>query len=109
MAANLDWIRAAFCDRSYFFTTTGLAKVLKRGLHPDDLERAICEDAPEIIEDRPDDSRGAACLVLGWPDLVRPLHVVVGYGDSDDVAIEVITAYEPEAPEWYNPRVRGAL
>jgi len=106
VGANLDWIRAAFCDQNYFFTTTGLPKILKRGLSPIDLEEAICRDAPEIIEDYPNDDPGPACLVLGWAALERPLHVVVGYGISQDVAIEVVTAYEPEPPEWYNPRVR---
>ena len=107
MAANLDWIREAFCLQTYLFTTTGFPKILKKGLSEVDLEDAICRDAPEIIEDYPDDSRGPACLVLGWPGLARPLHVVVGYGTSQDVAIEVITAYVPEAPDWYNPRVRS--
>lgn len=80
--------------------------MLKKGLSADDLEAAICKDDPEIIEDYPNDARGPACLVLGWLTLGRPLHVLVGYGTSQDVAIEVITTYEPEAPEWYNPSVR---
>ena len=107
MAANLEWIREAFCVQTYLFTTTGLAKILKKGLSEVDLEAAICKDWPEIIEDYPDDPRGPACLVLGWPGPARPLHVLVGYGISQDVAVEVIIAYVPEAPGWYNPRVRG--
>jgi len=109
VAANLGWIQTAFCEGTYFFTTSGWAKMVKRGISSAELEEAICRDAPEIIEDYPDDSRGPACLVLGWPDLLRPLHVVVGYGTSQEVPVEVITTYEPEPPEWYNPRVRGIL
>ncbi len=80
----------------------------KLGLRPEDLEEALCHDAPEIIEDYPDDVRGPACLVLGWADLARPLHVVVGYGDipGADVPVEVCTVYEPDPRQWYNPRVR---
>ena len=107
MAANLDWIRAAFCDQTYLFTTSGHSKMLKRGLAPVDLEEAICRDSPEVIEDYPNDPIGPACLVLGWLHLARPLHVVVGYGTSRDVEIEVITVYEPEVPDWYNPRMRS--
>jgi hypothetical protein len=106
VAANLDWIRAAFCDQTYLFTTTGEPKMRKRGLVPADLEDAICRDSPEVVEDDPNDTPGPACLVLGWLDLAPPLHVVVGYGSSQDVEIEVITVYEPEPPDWYNPRVR---
>lgn len=107
MAADLDWIRSAFRDQSYLLTTTGFAKMQKKDLSVPDLEEAIGRDSPEIIEDYPDDPRGPACLVLGWPDMFRPFHVVIGYGPSKDVVIEVVTVYEPEAPEWYNPRVRG--
>ena len=107
MTANLQWIRDAFCSRTYLFTTTGLMKLLKKGLSEADLEAAICEDAPEIVEDYPDDLRGPACLVLGWPGPVQPLHILVGYGTSQDVTIDVITAYVPESPDWYNPRMRS--
>jgi hypothetical protein len=103
--ADLDRIREAFCQRTYLFTTTGFPKMRKLGLTSQELEDAICRDAPEVLEDYPDDERGPACLVLGWPDLVRPLHVVVGYG-GPGVEIEVVTVYEPDRSEWHNSRVR---
>jgi hypothetical protein len=104
--ANLDTIRAAFCDGTYLFTTTGAAKMLKRGISVHDVEEALCRDFPEIIEDYPDDLRGPACLILGWADLARPLHVEVGYGLAPAVVTEVITVYEPDTSKWYNSRVR---
>ncbi|MBI4245626.1 MAG: DUF4258 domain-containing protein [Candidatus Rokubacteria bacterium] len=106
MAANLDAIREAFCRGTYLFTVTGYPKMLKLGLKAADLEEAICQDAPEIIEDYPDDPRGPACLVLGWADLARPLHIVVGYGDLPNVPIEAVTVYEPDPRQWYDHRVR---
>lgn len=102
MSADLARIRAAFCDGTYLFTTTGLAKMLKRGISVEAVEEALCRDSPEIIEDYPDDARGPACLILGWADLVRPLHVEVGYGDLQNVPIEVITVYEPDTRQWAN-------
>ena len=105
MAADLARIREAFCRRTYLFTTTGYPKMLKLGLTPDDLEEAICGNAPEIIEDYPNDGRGPACLVLGWADLARPLHVVIGYGDPG-VELEMITVYEPDSSQWYDLRTR---
>ena len=106
VAANLAWIRKAFCDRTYGTTKTGAMKLIKRGLAPDDLIAAVCDDAPEILADYADDARGPACLVLGWLSAERPLHVLVGYGASEDTVIDVITVYEPGPPEWQNPRVR---
>ena len=80
--------------------------MLKQGISRVDLRAAICDDSPEVIEDYPDDWRGPACLVLGWADMVRPVHVVVGYGHSPEVAVEVVTVYEPDARQWRNHRVR---
>jgi hypothetical protein len=96
VAASLEAIRDAFCKRTDLYTTTGFPKMLKLGLKAEDVEEAICRDTPEIIEDYPNDERGPACLVLGWADLARPLHVVVGYGATSDVVIEVVTVYEPD-------------
>jgi hypothetical protein len=106
VAANLEAIRKAFCDGEYLFTTTGFPKMLKLGLMAQDLEEAICRDSPEIIEDYPGDERGPACLVLGWADLARPLHIEVGYGLVPEAVIEVVTVYEPDARRWYNHRRR---
>ena len=36
----------------------------------------------------------------------RHLRVVIGYGLSPDIAVEVITIYEPDPSEWHTPRVR---
>lgn len=106
MAANLEEIRKAFCEGTYFFTHTGFPKMLKRGIKEEEVVEALCHDAPEIIEDYPGDARGPACLILGWADLARPLHVEVGYGPTSETAIDVITVYEPDSAQWYNPRVR---
>ncbi len=105
-AANLDAIRAAFCAKTYIFRTTAYPKMQKLGLTAEDLEEAICRDAPEIIEDYQEDERGPACLILGMADLARPLHVVVGYGATPDIEIEVVTVCLPEDRQWYAHRRR---
>ena len=51
----------------------------------------------EVIEDYPDDPRGHSCLILGYGDGGRPIHVVCS-PKSDFLA--VITAYLPEETEW---------
>jgi hypothetical protein len=104
--ADLKRIREAFCQRAYLFTSTGGAKMLKLGLTAEQIEGAICGDAPEIIEDYPDDERGPACLILCWADKARPLHVVIGYGYDPDVVNDVVTVYAPDDRQWYNYRVR---
>ena len=54
-------------------------------------------DQGEIIEDYPEDPRGQSCLMLGFGDDDRPLHVVCA--PKDDY-LAVITAYLPDESEW---------
>ena len=49
-------------------------------------------DAPEVIEDRPEDARGASCLILAWMADGEPIHVVVAYWAAIP---RVVTAYRP--------------
>jgi hypothetical protein len=50
-----------------------------------------------LIEDYPEDVRGHSCLVLGWGDENRPIHVVCA-AKPDYLAI--ITAYLPSQEQW---------
>lgn len=51
----------------------------------------------EVIEDYPEDVRGHSCLMLGWGDEGRPVHVVCA-PKPDYLAI--ITAYIPSEEQW---------
>lgn len=51
----------------------------------------------EVIEDYPEDARGHSCLLLGFGDGDRPIHVVCA--PKDDF-LAVITAYLPDPNEW---------
>ncbi len=51
----------------------------------------------EIIEDYAEDSRGHSCLMLGFGDEGRPLHIVCA---PKDEYLAIITAYIPSEDEW---------
>jgi hypothetical protein len=58
----------------------------------------------EIIEDYPEDVRGHSCLMLGFGEDSRAIHVVCS--PKDDY-LAIITAYLPDKDEWSdNFRVR---
>ena len=57
-----------------------------------------------LIEDYPDDKYSPSCLLLGFTQAERPLHLQVSYADSD--LVKIITLYEPDEDEWYNYRHR---
>ncbi len=58
----------------------------------EDIRFLLCDDAAEVIEDYPEDPRGAACLIRGEINDGRVGHVVFRYPPD----YFVITAYFPE-------------
>jgi len=57
-----------------------------------------------LVEDYPDDKYSPSCLLLGFTQAERPLHLQVSYADSE--LVKIITLYEPDENEWYNYRHR---
>ena len=51
----------------------------------------------EVIEDYPEDVRGHSCLILGFGDDLRPIHIVCS---PKDEYLALITAYLPDEDEW---------
>jgi hypothetical protein len=68
--------------------------------------RAVVERG-ETIEDYPEDARGHSCLMLGYGESGRVIHVVCS---PKDEYLAIITAYLPDAGEWSDDfRVRVKL
>ena len=68
--------------------------------------RSVVEHG-EIIEDYPEDVRGHSCLMLGFGEGGRAVHVVCS---PKDEYLAIITAYLPDADEWSRDfRVRVKL
>ena len=63
----------------------------QEGFTATDLFKALTSPSAEVIEDYPDDPRGAYCLVLAW---VRgpPIHLTV---TTPPRPLFVITVYDP--------------
>ena len=61
-----------------------------------DIEEAVLNG--DIIESYPDDLRGKSYLILGYTSKNRPLHVLCGKLEEEEILI--ITAYEPDIDEW---------
>lgn len=61
----------------------------------------------EIIEDYPEDVRGHSCLILGYGESDRAIHIVCS---PKDEYLAIITAYLPDENEWSDDfRVRIKL
>lgn len=89
-------VRAAAQQKVLF-----LPHALRQMLRPDrmirraEVRRVITEG--EVIEEYPKDVRGHSCLILGFGDQERPIHVVCAPRED---YLAIITAYLPDMHEW---------
>jgi hypothetical protein len=67
----------------------------ERMITPQEVERVVMTG--ELVEDYPDDSRGHSCLLLGFGDTGRAIHVVCS---PKAEYLAVITAYLPDTDQW---------
>jgi hypothetical protein len=85
-----------------------LPHAIRQMSRPDRLittsEIRIVVEHGEIIEDYPEDARGHSCLMLGYGEDSRAIHVVCS---PKDEYLAIITTYLPDEDEWSNDfRVR---
>ena len=102
MRELLRAIQSAVTAGDYTFSRHGFERAEERDISPGQVEQALLTTNAEIIEDYPEDFRGASCLVLGWTEDGRPLHVQVCYPPL----VEVVTVYEPDQAKWRDFRKR---
>ena len=93
---DIETIRDKIQSGKYIVSFTHTEKIRLRKINIEDIEQAI--SGGTIIEPYPDDPRGASCLILGFTEKVRPLHIVCGRLEDEEILI--ITAYEPDSIEW---------
>jgi hypothetical protein len=67
----------------------------ERMITPSEVEAVVVSG--ELIEDYPQDPRGHSCLLLGFGDAKRAVHVVCS--PKDDY-LAIITAYLPDPAQW---------
>lgn len=60
-------------------------------------EVRVVVERGEVIENYPEDPRGHSCLLLGYGELGRPIHVVCA--PKEDY-LAIITAYLPDDELW---------
>jgi hypothetical protein len=93
---NIDEIRRSIRQGSYTISFTHTEKLRRRKIELAVIEEAVSNG--QIIESYPDDPRGPSCLLLGFTNTQRPIHVVCGHRGRERILI--ITAYEPDREEW---------
>jgi hypothetical protein len=92
---DIDDIKEKVSNSKYKISFTHTEKLRQRKIEIRELEEAIFTG--DIIEKYPADPRGPSCLILGYTQRNRPLHMVCGIMEGE---LLIITAYEPSLEEW---------
>ena len=100
--ALIEEIQAKFARDEFEFSKHATDQSLLREISVQEIREAV--SVGEIIEDYPQDKYGPSCLILGFTQANRPLHVQCSYPLHP--IVKVITIYEPNPTEWVDYRVR---
>jgi len=93
---DINAIRNKIKEGRYIISFSHTDKMRLRKIEAEEIEEAIFNGM--IIEPYPDDPRGPSCLIMGFSNQNRPLHVLCGKIEDNEILI--ITAYEPDPNEW---------
>lgn len=95
-------IRAKVAKSGFELSKHAAVQSIARGIATLEMHQAIAR--AEVIEDYPNDKYGPSCLLLGWTQDARPLHVQCTYPSRS--VLKIITVYEPDAEIWIDFRQR---
>lgn len=101
--ALLDDIRDKIAARHYEYSKHAVDQLIVRSISVSEVEEAI-SNSSEVIENYPEDTYGPSCLILGFSNAHRPLHVQCSYPSRP--LIKIVTVYEPDPELWANFRIR---
>jgi len=99
---DLHWILDSVKAQHYRYSRHGDRERQNDGLTLLEVEQAILSG--RILEHYPDTGRGESCLVAGFADNGKPVHVV--WGSQSDWMV-VVTVYIPTPPKFLTPFERG--
>ena len=99
---SLDWIKRCVVTQTYRYSRHGDRERQNDALGLEEIEQAILNG--RILEQYSDTGRGESCLLAGFTDAGKPVHVVCGgMGDS----LVIVTVYIPTPPKIKNLYERG--
>jgi len=99
---TISWIQEKISQSDYYFSQHGDRERQNDNLSISEVEEALLQG--RILEYYPDTGRGESCLVVGFTDDGKPIHVVCG---RQRETLAIITLYIPSPPKFKNPFERG--
>jgi len=99
---EIEWILELIRKGEYYFSKHGDQERQNDNLTVSEVEEALL--GGRILEQYEDSGRGESCLVAGFTEAGKPIHIVCGRrGDW----LVIITVYIPRPPKFKTPYERG--
>lgn len=99
---DVEWIKAKVAADEYYYSYHGDQERQNDNLSLLEVEQALLSG--RILERYPDTGRGISCLVGGFSNSGKPIHMMCGRRGKELV---IITVYIPAPPKFKNPYERG--
>ena len=99
---DIETIKHKVKNSDYYFSKHGDDERKNDNLSIAEIEEALLNG--RILEAYKDDIRGESCLVVGFTNDAKPIHIVCG---TRDEILVIITVYIPTPPKFKNPYERG--
>jgi hypothetical protein len=95
-------IAALVGERQFEFSKHAVDQTILREITTAEIRQVLSD--PEVLENYPSDKYGPSCLVLGFTQAGRPLHIHCTHPTRDP--LKVITVYKPDPLRWVDFRKR---
>lgn len=95
---TLEQVRIQLAAGEFAFSRHAFKRIVERNIGEREIRQAGRQAT--MIEDYPADKYSPSCLLLGFTQTGRPLHIQVSLAETDRV--KIITLYEPDPSEWIN-------
>jgi hypothetical protein len=84
------------------FSKHAVDQTILREITTEEIRQVLADS--EVLENYPSDKYGPSCLVLGFTQAGRPLHIHCTHPTREPM--KIITVYEPDPLRWVDFRQR---
>ena len=99
---KIEWIIERVQKDEYYFSKHGDQERQNENLLIAEIEEALLSG--RVLEHYDDTGRGESCLVVGFTNSGKPVHIVCGARGEQLI---VVTVYIPRPPKFKTPYERG--
>lgn len=99
---KIEWITERVQKSEYYFSKHGDQERQNDNLLIAEIEEALLSG--RILEQYENIGRGESCLVVGFTNLGKPVHIICGERVEKML---VVTVYIPRPPKFKTPYERG--